>query len=161
MANNKRKPTPSVLGNANLMDEILGGASLKIETDKKPTESPKVEVQEEKRPTPKNGKIEKAVESEKSGRNVINNDEGIVPDSNKEHVDYLFSIKLVDKMEEIFPRLRRQMPNGLRRAFSKSVFVEICVTELIRDFEKNGEESRLKKLAERFAEELSERRAGV
>lgn len=210
MANNKRKPTPSVFGKGNVMDEILSGAptpkaaiiergSEQISSDKMsdgtnlPKQVTPVKIQSpppeppEKSPTKsraEQGSPSETERPEKIGKSNLENDpkrfsgqlnsngtlEGneasverernILPNSNKEHVDFLFSIDLVDKMEEVFPRLRRQMPTGQRRAFSKSVFVELCVAEILWDFKKTGDASRLSRMVKQFAEELSERKAG-
>lgn len=99
-----------------------------------------------------NGAKKNAETSEGRERNIL-------PSPNKEHVDFLFSIDLVDKMEEVFPRLRRQMPPGKRRAFSKSVFVEMCVAEILWDFKQAGDTSLLNRMVKQFGEELSERYA--
>lgn len=210
MANNKRKPTPSVLGKGNVMDEILsgaptlaaaaisereseqtatsktnGGASVPIqatvvEIHSKPPEPPDKSLakssagQGSAAETKQQEKIrESSVENDSkhiSGNPISNGalknaetsaerERNILPNSNKEHVDFLFSIDLVDKMEEVFPRLRRQMPTGQRRAFSKSVFVEMCVAEILWDFKQKGDSSMLNQMVKQFAEELSEKKA--
>ncbi len=209
MASNKRKPTPSVFGKGNVMDEILsgvptpaatiseresgqtasskinGGAKLSIQatavkTQSQLPESPETSSAKSKAgqgsaaETKRQGEIrESSLENDskpifdnpisdsalKNAETSAESERSIVPNSSKEHVDFLFSIELVDKMEEVFPRLRRQMPTGQRRAFSKSVFVEMCVAEILWDFQQAGDASMLNRMVKQFAEELSEKKA--